>query len=110
MLQIAMIVAALILIVWAPIENRKVRSGWINPRFKGKPEDYRRAYTKQIKVGLYLALFCAVLNTGMAFIEPKDGANLAVQLGIGVMWAVAAIVMFYCLNSLKAMPALPPQA
>ena len=110
MLQIVMIVAALILIVWVPIEHRKVRGGWINPRFKGKPEDYRRAYTKQIKLGFYAAIFCAVLNTGLAFIEPKDGAQLAVQLGIGVMWAIAACVMYYCWTSLKALPALPPQA
>jgi hypothetical protein len=54
MLQIAMIVAALILIIWAPIENRKVRSGWINPRYKGNPADYHRAYTKQIKLSFYL--------------------------------------------------------
>lgn len=110
MLQIAMIVAALILIIWAPIENRKVRTGWINPRYKGKPDEYRRAYTKQIKVSFYLAIFCAVLNLGMSFIEEKQGAYLAVQIGIGVLWAVAAGVMFYCLRNLQAMPALPPKA
>lgn len=108
MLQIAMIVAALILIIWAPIENRKVRSGWINPRYKGNPAEYHRAYAKQIKLSFYLALFCTVLNAGMAFVDQPDNLHMAVQLGIGVVWAVAAVVMFFCLRSLQALPAARP--
>jgi hypothetical protein len=87
-----------------------VRSGGINPRYKGRPDEYRRAYTKQIKVSFYLAIFCAVLNLGMSFINEREGAYLAVQIGIGVLWAVAACVMFYCLRSLQSLPALPPRA
>jgi hypothetical protein len=105
MLQIAMIVSALILIIWAPIESRKVRGGWVNPRYKGQPDEYRRAYAKQVRICLYLAIFCTVVNIGMAFVDARNGAYLAVQLGIGVLWAVAAGVMFYCRRSLDGVAA-----
>ncbi len=110
MLEIAMIIAALILLIWAPIENRKVRSGWINPRYKGSPAEYHRAYAKQINISFYLAIFCAVLNTGMAFIDTPDTVHMMVKLGIGALWAAAAGMMFYCKRSLETMPAVPPQA
>ncbi len=110
MLQIVLFVCALVLIVWAPIECRKVRNGWKNARYKGTAEEYRRTYRKQINFVKWAALAAGVLNIGLAFIDEPDKAHFAVQLMLGGLWIVAGGVMFYCVHLLDTMPATPPSA
>ncbi len=109
MLQILLFISAFILIIWAPIECRKVINGWKNPRFKGAPEEYRRTYRKQINIFRWVALVVGALDVGMAFVDQPDTAHMAVQLALGALWLAAGGVMFYCVHLLDTRPAVMPQ-
>jgi hypothetical protein len=86
MLEIIALVAAVVVIVWTPIEAAKVRGGWVRGNFKGTAEDFRARYRKQIAF------------TGW----------LGIKLGIAAAWAAAGAVAFWCRARLPAAAPVTP--
>jgi len=110
MLQILLFISAFILIIWAPIESRKIRSGWKSPRYKGTADEYRLSIRKQFNLFKWFALVIGVVDLGMAFVDQPDTAHMAVQLALAATWLAAGGTMFYCVRLLDSTPAMPPSA
>lgn len=50
MLEIIVLICAVIALIYTPIEAKKVHGGWVRPKFKGTPEEFRAKYIKQLRV------------------------------------------------------------
>jgi len=63
----------------------KVHGGWIKPKFKGTPEEFRAKYVKQMKMLTALGFVLGSLYIVLAFVVAEDDANLVVKLLIGAL-------------------------
>lgn len=86
MIEIIAMVCAAVLVVWTPIESRKVARGWVRRRFKGTPEEFRVAYRRQLTILVWLGLGFGVFNLGFALALEDDPARRLVKLVAGALW------------------------
>ena len=91
MLELVALVGALILVVWLPIETRKVASGWVRPKHKGTPEAFRAQYRRQLTMFLWLGLILGLANIGLAALPDQDEARRIAKLVIGGVWIAAGL-------------------
>jgi hypothetical protein len=106
MLEIIALVAAVVVIVWTPIEAAKVRGGWVRRSFKGTAEDFRARYAKQLAVMGWVGVVLGAFYIGLAILDGRQGPALYVKLGIGAAWIAAGAVSFWCRARMTA--AVPP--
>lgn len=86
MLEILIIICALAALIWTPIEAKKVHGGWVKPKFKGTPEEFRAKYVKQMKMFTVLGFVLGSVYAALAFLIAEDDANLMVKLLIAALW------------------------
>lgn len=91
MLELVALIGAAILIVWMPIETRKVASGWVRPKHKGTPEEFRRQYRRQLTMFFWLGLVLGAGNLGLAALPDQDDARRLVKVVVGVLWLGAGV-------------------
>lgn len=93
MLEIIILICAVIALIYTPIEAKKVHGGWVRPKFKGTPEEFRAKYVKQLTslswVGFILGPLYILLGIALGF---DSTAQLVVKVVIGALWiAVGAV-------------------
>ncbi|MBR0650415.1 hypothetical protein GXW78_12130 [Roseomonas terrae] len=91
MLELIALIGALILIVWLPIETRKVAGGWVRPKHKGTPEAFRTQYRRQLTMFLWVGLVLGLGNLGLAALPDQDDARRIGKIVVGVAWIAAGI-------------------
>lgn len=93
MLEIIILVCAVIALIYTPIEAKKVHDGWVRPKFKGTPEEFRAKYVKQLKVLAWVGFVVGPLYILMGIVLGFDStAQLIVKVVIGSLWiAVGAV-------------------
>ncbi len=91
MLELIALIGAVILIVWTPIEARRVAGGWVRPKHKGTPEAFRRQYRRQLSVLIWIGVVLGLGNLGLAALPDQDDARRMVKVVIGVLWLGVAI-------------------
>lgn len=94
MLELIALICAAVLIVWTPIEARKVARGWVRKRHKGTPEQFRVAYRKQLTLFLWLGLGLGAANVGLALGVEEDSVRGTVKLVAGLLWIGVAVSAF----------------
>jgi hypothetical protein len=95
MLELIALVCGLALIVWQPIEARKVAGGWVRKRHKGTPEEFRANYRRQLTLFMWLGVGIGVANLGIAGVMENDPTRQTVRLVTAAIWfgvAVSAVV------------------
>lgn len=91
MLELIALIAAAIMIVWTPIETRKVAAGWVRAKHKGTPEEFRRQYRRQLTLFLWLGAVLGLGNLGLTALPDQDDARRIVRVVIGLLWIGVAI-------------------
>lgn len=86
MLELIAMVCAAVLVVWTPIESRKVARGWVRRRFKGTPDEFRVAYRRQLTILVWLGLAFGVFNLGLAFAFDDEPTRRMVKIVAGALW------------------------
>ncbi len=76
MLELIALLAGVVLIVWQPIEARRVAGGWTRPRFRGTREEFLPAYRRQLTMFLWLGVGIVVINIGLGTVIEEDPARL----------------------------------
>jgi hypothetical protein len=104
MLELIALVCAAGLMIWTPIETRKVARGWVRPRHKGTPEQFRIQYRKQLSLFVWLGLAIGLFNIGFALMLEDDQARGLVKLVAGLVWLGAALSCFLSRRHLDAAP------
>jgi hypothetical protein len=95
MLELIALVCAAILVVWTPIEARKVAGGWVRKRHKGTPEVFRAAYRKQLTLFFWLGLVLGLGNIALAFAFDDEPTRSTVKLVAGALWLGVSASAFY---------------
>ncbi len=91
MLELLALVGAAILIVWLPIETRKVAGGWVRAKHKGTAEEFRRQYRRQLTVFLWMGVGLAVANFALTALPDQEDARRIAKAVIAVLWLGVAI-------------------
>lgn len=91
MLELIAMVCAAVLIVYTPIESRKVAGGWIRKRHKGAPEEFRASYRRQLSILIWLGLAFGVFNLGLSLLPDQDPARSMVKAVAGLLWLGVSI-------------------
>ena len=91
MLELLAMIGAAILIVWLPIEARKVAGGWVRPRHKGTPEAFRAQYRRQTTLFLWAGLVLGLGNLGLAALPDQLEAHRISKLVVGALWLGVSI-------------------
>lgn len=91
MLELIGMIAAAVMIVWTPIETRKVAGGWVRPRHKGTPEAFRSQYRRQLTLFLWIGVVVGIGNVGLAALPDQDDARRIVKAVVGTLWFGVAI-------------------
>lgn len=91
MLELLAMIGAAILIVWLPIEARKVAGGWVRPRHKGTPEAFRVQYRRQTTLFLWAGLVLGLGNLGLAALPDQSEAHRISKLAVGALWLGVSI-------------------
>lgn len=94
MLELIALICAAVLIVWTPIEARKVAGGWVRKRHKGTPEQFRVQYRRQLTLFLWLGLVLGLANIGLGLLLEENATRSMVKLVIGVVWLGVAVSAF----------------
>lgn len=93
MLEIIILICAVAAIIYTPIEAKKVHGGWVRPKFKGTPEEFRARYVKQLKVLTWMGFVLGGLYVLLGILMAEgDTARLAVKVVIGVLWIGVGVV------------------
>lgn len=101
MLELVALIGALVLIVWLPIEARKVAGGWVRPKHRGTPDEFRAQYRRQVTMFMWLGVALAVGNLVIAFVE-EEQARRMVKLVIAALWAGVGIAGWVARGRLDA--------
>jgi hypothetical protein len=91
MLELIALIAAVVLIVWTPIEARKVAGGWVRPKHKGTPEAFRQQYRRQLSLFLWLGLGLGLVNLGLAMLPDQDPGRSIAKMVVGLVWLGVAV-------------------
>jgi hypothetical protein len=92
MLEIVILICAIAAAVYTPIEAKKVHDGWVRPKFKGTPEEFRAKYVKQLKAFTWIGFVLGVLYAGLGVLIADNSNEMISKLVIGAVWiAVGAI-------------------
>lgn len=91
MLELVALVGAAILIVWLPIEARKVAGGWVRPKHKGTAEEFRRQYRRQLTLFLWVGLVLGIGNFGLAALPDQEDARRIAKAVVGTLWTGVAV-------------------
>jgi hypothetical protein len=102
MLELVALVCAAILVVWPPIEARRVAGGWVRRRHKGTPEEFRAAYRKQFTLFFWLGIMLGLGNVGLAFAFDDEPARGTVKLVAGALWLGVSVSAFFGRRTLDA--------
>ncbi|WP_137125191.1 hypothetical protein [Roseomonas sp. HF4] len=95
MLELVALVCAAALIVWTPIEARKVAGGWVRKRHKGTPEEFRAQYRRQLGLFVWLGIGIGVVNMALGVWLETEAARATIRLATGGLWlGVAASALF----------------
>jgi len=86
MLELIAMIGAAILIVWLPIESRRVAGGWVRPKHRGTPEQFRAQYRRQLTMFLWLGLVLGLGNFGLAALPDEPEARRIARLAVGALW------------------------
>lgn len=92
MLEIIILICAVAACIYTPIEARKVYNGWVSPRFKGTPEEFRAKYIKQLKSFTWIGFGLGILYAIIGGLVADNGAELAVKLVIAGVWILVGII------------------
>lgn len=103
MLELVALIGAVVLIVWLPIEARKVAGGWVRPKHRGTPEEFRRQYRRQVTMFMWVGVALAVGNLVIAYVE-EDAARRLVKLAIAALWGGVGIAGRVARGMLDAAP------
>jgi hypothetical protein len=104
MIELISIVASLIVCIVTPIEVRKIRGGWVKPKFAGDRDKYLQAYNRQLGALTLAGVVFGILYVGLAFIETEPGENV-VKLIAAVIWFAVAVICFASRRSLQGITA-----
>jgi hypothetical protein len=92
MLEIVILICAIAAAVYTPIEAKKVHDGWVRPKFKGTPEEFRARYVKQLKTFTWIGFVLGGLYAGLGVLIADNSNEMISKLVIGAVWiAVGAI-------------------
>ncbi|CAH0262065.1 hypothetical protein [Roseomonas sp. CECT 9278] len=94
MLELVAMVCAAVLVVWTPIEARKVAGGWVRKRHKGTPAEFRAAYRKQLALFFWMGIVLGLGNLGLAFAFDDEPARGTVKLVAGALWLGVSVSAF----------------
>lgn len=86
MLELLAMIAAAVLIVWTPIEARKVAGGWVRARHKGTPGEFRLRYRRQLTVLVWAGVAIGAGNILLSLLVDADRARSLARLAMGVLW------------------------
>lgn len=86
MLELIAMIGAAIVIIWLPIEARKVAGGWVRPKHRGTPEEFRTRYRRQTTMFLWLGLALGVINIGLAALPDGTDVYRISKLVVGALW------------------------
>jgi len=95
MLELIALICAAALIVWTPIEARKVAGGWVRRRHKGTPEEFRAQYRRQLGLFIWLGIGIGAVNFALGLWLEPDAARRMVRFVTGGLWlgvSVSALV------------------
>lgn len=104
MLELVALVCALALIVWTPIEARKVAGGWVRARHKGTPEEFRLGYRRQLTVLIWVGVVIGAGNILLSPLVDADRARSLVRLVMGVLWLGVSVAAVFGRRILDAAP------
>ncbi len=105
MLELLALIGAAILIVWMPIETRKVANGWVRPKHKGTPEEFRRQYRRQVTMFFWVGLVLGLGNLGLAALPDQEEVRRIAKLVVAALWLGAAVSAWFCRRQLPPAPA-----
>lgn len=95
MIELIAMACAAVMVVWTPIEARKVAGGWVRRRHKGTPEEFRTAYRRQLTLFLWLGVVVGLGNLALAFAFDDDPTRSTVKLVGGALWLGVGASAFY---------------
>jgi hypothetical protein len=104
MLELIALVCGAALIVWQPIEARRVAGGWVRPRHKGSPEEFRANYRRQLTLFLWLGLGIGVVNLVLGGVLEEDPARRMVRFAAGGIWLGVAVSAVFARRIIEAAP------
>jgi hypothetical protein len=104
MLELVALICGAALIVWQPIEARKVAGGWVRPRHKGTPEAFRANHRRQLTLFLWLGVAVGVLNLGIGGLLEEAPARRIVRVVTAAVWFGVAVSAVLARRILDAAP------
>ncbi|MBR0673130.1 hypothetical protein [Neoroseomonas soli] len=102
MLELVAMIGAAILIVWLPIESRKVAGGWVRPRHRGTPDEFRTQYRRQTSMFLWVGLVLGLGNLGLAALPDQSEAHRITRLVVGALWLGVSLAAAFSRRRLDA--------
>lgn len=104
MLELIAMVCAAVLIVWTPLEARKVAGGWVRPRHKGTAEEFRLRYRRQLTVLVWAGVAFGLGNILLALLVEEDRARGLVRFVAGVLWLGVSVSAVFGRRIMDAAP------
>ncbi|MDF3075313.1 MAG: hypothetical protein K0S54_2980 [Alphaproteobacteria bacterium] len=92
MLEIVVLICAIAAAFYTPIEAKKVHDGWVRPKFKGTPEEFRAKYIKQLKAFTWIGFGLGALYAVLGALIADNSAELIIKLVIGAVWIVVGAI------------------
>ena len=92
MIELLILICAVIAAVYTPIEAKKVHNGWVRPKFKGTPEEFRAKYVKQLKVFTWVGFVLGALYIALGAAISDSTEQLIIKVIIGGVWIVVGAI------------------
>jgi hypothetical protein len=86
MLELIALACGAVLIVWQPIEARRVAGGWTRPRFRGTRAEFLPAYRRQLTIFLWVGIVIGLGNLAMGALLEDDPARRIARLVTAAVW------------------------
>ncbi|MBR0658768.1 hypothetical protein [Neoroseomonas oryzicola] len=102
MLEILAFVCGVILIVWMPIEAGRVAGGWVRPRHRGTPEEFRRNHRRQQTLFIWLGVVLGLANLALALLLDEDRSRSLVKVALGAVWIGVGISAWFARRRVDA--------
>jgi len=104
MLELMALVCGAALIIWQPIEARKVAGGWVRKRHRGTPEAFRANHRRQLTLFVWLGIAIGVVNLGIGGLMEEDRTRQIVRFVTAAIWVGVAVSAVFARRILDAAP------
>jgi hypothetical protein len=104
MLELIALVCGAALIIWQPIEARKVAGGWVRARHKGTPEEFRANYRRQLTLFMWLGAGIGVANLGLGGLLEDEQVRRTMRFVTAAIWVGVALSAVFARRIVDAAP------